>query len=488
MVVWPRVAGFLVLGYLCWKRSFAYLGVPPLFIGEIAIAAFLLLKPRVVLGTWTASLLRPGPLNALALSLLAFMLYGVWQVGRGVLGGSSLLYTLKFFVFNYYTLYLFLGMWVALHVPDFLPRLFRVIAWVNGIYGLLFIVALRYVPISMPGYGAAQDVPLFSPPSGQVVVILALLCFERNLRPVWFVLLLNMMVTLVWQVRAEWLGLALGTFAWGLLTGRLGRVIGMGMAGLAVLGMVELAGIKLHGRNQADVSLSENLARIVAPIDLELAKQLSPNAAFHAGTAEWREVWWKQIWLSIHSKPVLTAFGHGYGFDLVGLAPDWVQGGDDDVRTPHSVFYYALGYTGWVGVALFGILQLAIFGLLWRSFRLTGQPVGVVLWVMGMAMAFFQESFEFAASSDSFLPIGGPLHGTRLAITAGATRPSCIWTTSASCRTVRLAKRARPGAVARRRSRLPLAGATAARIDEMIAGAAPQGRLRGGMGRGAAVE
>ena len=465
----------MVLGYLCWKRSFAYLGVPPLFIGEIVLAGFLLLKPRVVLGTWTASLLRPGPLNELGLALLVFLAYGVWQAGRGVLGGSSLLYTMKFFVFNYYTLYLFLGLWVALHVPDFLPRLFRVIAWVNGIYGLLFIVALRYVPISMPGYDAATNVPLFSPPSGQVVVILALLCFERNLRAVWFVLLLNTVVTLVWQVRAEWLGLALGAFVWGLLTGRLGRVIGMGMAGLAVLGMVELAGIKLHGRNQATVSLSENLARIVAPIDLELAKQLSPNAAFHAGTAEWRELWWKQIWLSIHSKPVLTAFGHGYAFNLFGLAPTTVTAGQEheDVRTPHSVFYYALGYTGWVGVALFSFLQLAILRLLWRSYRLTGQPAGVVLWVMGMAMAFFQEAFEVAASSNSFLPVGGPLHGTRLAITAGAIRPSCVWTTSASCRTVTLATRACPGAVARRRSRLSPAGTTAARIDEMIAGAAP---------------
>ena len=93
MVIWPRIAGFLVVGYLCMTRSFAYLGIPPLFIGEIVLAAFLLLKPRVALGTWAASLLRPSPLNALGLALLAFMSYGVWQVGRGVLAGSSILST-----------------------------------------------------------------------------------------------------------------------------------------------------------------------------------------------------------------------------------------------------------------------------------------------------------------------------------------------------------------------------------------------------------
>jgi len=392
MVIWPRIAGFLLAGYLTLGRSFAYLGIPPLFIGEIVLAGFLLLKPRVALGTWVASLLRTSPLNGFGLALLAFLAYGLWQVGRGVLGGADLVYTLKFFVFNYYTLYMFLGMWIGLQAPECMRKLVRVIAWVNGIYGVLFIVALRHVEAYLPG----SDVPLFSPPAGQVVVILGLLCFERNLRSVWFVLVLNIVVTLVWQVRAEWLGLALGLISWGLLTGRLGRVVAVGTAALAVLGMIELADLKLAGRSGDSVSLSENLARVVAPINLELAKQLSPNAKYHAGTAEWRELWWAQIWLSVHSTPMLEAFGHGYGFDLFGLAPPEVRSGQEkwEVRTPHSIFYYALGYTGWVGVAIFGALQIAIVRLLWRSYRATGQAAGLVFWVMAMARFSFEEGLE----------------------------------------------------------------------------------------------
>ena len=138
MVIWPWIAGFLLLGYLTMGRSFAYLGIPPIFIGEVVLAAFLLLKPRIALGTWAASLLRPSPLNGLGLTLLAFMAYGLWQVGRGVLGGYPVVHTLKFFTFNYYTLYLFMGLWIGLHTPDFLPKLIRVIAWVNGIYGVIY--------------------------------------------------------------------------------------------------------------------------------------------------------------------------------------------------------------------------------------------------------------------------------------------------------------------------------------------------------------
>ena len=392
MVIWPQIAGFLFVGYLTLARSFAYLGIAPLFLGEIVLAAFLLLKPRVALGTWAVSLLRPSPLNGLGLALLLFMAYGVWQVGRGVLNGAALFYTLKFFVFNYYTLYLFLGLWVGLHAPNCLPKLVRVAAWVNGVYGITFLLALRHVEAYIPG----SDVPLFSAPTGQVVVILGLLCFERDLRSVWFILVLNIIVTLAWQVRAEWAGLAFGIFAWGLLTGRLGRVIAIGVAGLAVLGIVELTGINLPGRNSESISLSENLARVIAPIDLELAAQLSPAAKFHAGTAEWRELWWEQIWLSVHSTAMLEAFGHGYGFDLFGLAPDEVRAGQEkwEVRTPHSLFYYALGYTGWLGVALFGALQWAIVRLLWRAFRVSGQPAGIAWWIMGITMASFQEGLE----------------------------------------------------------------------------------------------
>jgi hypothetical protein len=396
MVIWPRTASFLFVGYLSLSRSFAYLGVPPLFIGELVLGAFLLLKPRVALGTWVASLLRASPLSSLGLAMFAFIAYGVWQVGRGLLDGYPMIYTLKFFVFNYYAMYLFLGLWVALQVPDFLRRLIRIAAWVNGIYGIAFIVALRYVPAYMPGYDSAVDVPLFSPPGGQVVIILGLLCFERDLRAVWFVLLLNAVVTLVWQVRAEWLGLAVGTLTWGFLTGRLGRVVAIGMSGIALMGIIELADINLSGRRGYDVSLTENVARVIAPIDLELARQLSPKAADHAGTAEWRELWWEQIWLSVHSKPMLEAFGHGYGFELLSLAPASVRGGQEewDVRTPHSVFFYALGYTGWVGVLLFAAFQFAIIRLLWRAFHLTGQPAGLVLWATIMSSCFFELSFE----------------------------------------------------------------------------------------------
>src|SRR3546814_10216028 len=47
--MWVWLSGFLVIGYLSLTRSFAYLGVPPLqiFIGAIALALFIVLRPGV---------------------------------------------------------------------------------------------------------------------------------------------------------------------------------------------------------------------------------------------------------------------------------------------------------------------------------------------------------------------------------------------------------------------------------------------------------
>jgi hypothetical protein len=392
MTAWRNLTAVLLIGYLSMSRSFAYLGIPPLriFIGEIVLAAFVLLKPRVALGAWATSLLRNSPLSALGLTLLVFFLYGVWQVGRSILGGASVLTTLKYFVFNYYPMYLFLGMWIALHYPYFLRRFIRILALFNGLYGFFYILVLQDSNLAIPG----APIPLFGQPAGSAVAIVGLLCFERNLRAVWPLLVLNIVVTLAIQVRAEWLSLAVGVLAWGFLTRRIGRVALIGMAGLVLLGLIELVGVELTGRS-GGVSLAEAVGRVLAPIDTELAEQFSPNAKHHAGTVEWRQKWWRQIWLSAHSTPMIEIFGHGYGFDLFSLAPGEVRVGQaPDIRTPHNVFYYALGYTGWLGVLLFGFLQLCIVSLVWRTYRSRGEVIGIVLWLMGMSTAFFGNFFE----------------------------------------------------------------------------------------------
>ena len=236
-------------------RSFAYLGIPPLFIGEIVLGAFLLLKPRVVLGTWAdcptaaiaAQRARPCPAAVHGLRHLAGRARGArWQ--RRSLHAQvlhlQLLYTIS----------------VSGDVVGS-PRA-RFLSQTDPCCSLGKRNLRRALPrgaqvrgrLSMPGY----DVPLFSAagrPGGGDPRIAVL----RARSPVGLVRPGAQYRRSRWCGRCapSGLGLALGILAWGLLTGRLGRVVAIGMAGLAVLGSIEFADIRLPGRNGDSVSLSE---------------------------------------------------------------------------------------------------------------------------------------------------------------------------------------------------------------------------------------
>ena len=77
----------------------------------------------------------------------------------------------------------------------------------------------------------------------------------------------------------------------------------------------------------------------------------SDNVAFYRGTITWRETWWRAIWANSQDNYHNLIIGPGYGFPLKKLVSYLNQQGE--LRTPHNVFYYALGYTGWIGVVLF---------------------------------------------------------------------------------------------------------------------------------------
>lgn len=398
---WTLLAAFLLLGYGFGGRTFAYVGLPPakIFIGEVALAAFLFLNPRAILGRWVDALTKNMPLSSLAWVLLLFIFYGFGQVVRGVLDGYSPVTAAQNFVFNVYPLYLFLGIWAGTRHPELLRRLIRIMAWGSAIYGPLYLIVLSKINITLPG----SDVPLFSQAGGASFTILSLLCFERNLSPYWFPIGASAFMLLATQVRAEWLGFTLALLLWGLLKGKMDRVFMMGALVIALLAAGWVADVKLPSTAERGgaVSSREIVARGVAAISPEAAEDYTNNrnAAFYAGTITWRTRWWHAIWESVHESIPNTLFGHGYGYPLKDLV-SYLK--DMDIRTPHSVFYYALGYTGWVGVALFFGFQGVLVWLLWRAYKFTGQPIGLVFWVLTMSSAFFGNFFETPAGAISF--------------------------------------------------------------------------------------
>src|ERR1700759_234626 len=83
---WSKWVLFLLVGFSLTGRSFAYLGIPPakLFIGDLTLAAFILLQPRKLFDTWIRALTKGNALGPFAWLLLLSISYGIFEVIRGL--------------------------------------------------------------------------------------------------------------------------------------------------------------------------------------------------------------------------------------------------------------------------------------------------------------------------------------------------------------------------------------------------------------------
>src|SRR5207247_1567860 len=113
--------------------------------------------------------------------------------------------------------------------------------------------------------------------------------------------------------------------------------------------------------------------------------------------------------ISVHESPVRALMGFGYGFPIGDLVP-YLEG--RFIRTPHNFFLYVLGYTGWLGVALFFAFQRELVRLLWRMWKQTGQPFGILFWTTSIVCASFTAFFETPYSAIPFYLIIGCVIGS----------------------------------------------------------------------------
>jgi hypothetical protein len=261
------------------------------------------------------------------------------------------------------------------------------------------------VEIFIPG-AQGVAVPIFGQPWGSPIVLLGLISLNldsRNLVP----MVLNAAVLLGMQVRAEWVAFLVGLVVFCVVTKRFDKMLASGiLLGLfLILGLatdVRIPGAVSRG---GSISTRDIVGRALAPIDKDLAAEFTPYARWNASTFEWRTNWWKAIWRD-NSKDVETAvLGEGYGYPLVDLV-DYLRG-RTYLRTPHNVFFFALGYGGWLMVGLFALLQFSIFRLLVAAWRMTANPFGLVFWAAVMAWSLFGDSFETPYGAIPFFVLVG---------------------------------------------------------------------------------
>jgi O-Antigen ligase len=342
---------------------------------------------------WMKALTTSDPVSPFAWFLLMSIAYGIFEVVRGILLGFPPLTAIQNLVFNIYPIYFFLGLWVGKRRPELVLKFYQVFAICFTIYAPAYLLVLNKIYITMPG---SEGVSIFGQAGGGGMIVLALLALDPKPSRFWLPMTMGGIQLLAGQVRAEWLGIGIAFFLWGMLSKKMSRVAGFffSIVLLLAIGYVLDINIPSSSERGGAISTQEIVARGLSAISPELAQDVtgSTNTAFYNGTITWRENWWHAIWQNSQENYTNLLIGPGYGFMLKSLVGYLKTFGD--LRTPHNIFYYALGYTGWIGVTLFFAIQGACGVLVWRAYRITGQAFGVAFWASALFTSFFGNAFE----------------------------------------------------------------------------------------------
>lgn len=382
-----------VTGYLVIGRTFGYLGLPQvyLFLGEILLLGCVALRPtRQRLLQAVRDLGQPGRWHVLSLGVVVVLVMGVYEALRGVSSGNDLLTALKNLPFNYYPLFLFIGIWWGSRDADAMRRATLWVARGNAYYGTAYVLVLSKSSLLFPGQA---DVPLFGNGNSSGLALLGLLVFHRSRGVETRLLLaLNAFVLLGLQQRSEWLGFAAGLLVLCLLTHRMKSFLQGTLAVLGLLAIISVLGITVPGAagRGGEITLGGIVGRSVAAVDPSLASRYVKDTKIYSGTAQWRTIWWGNIWHAATADPAIAVLGHGYGYELRKLG----QNVPADTRTPHNAFFYALGYTGWLGVSSIALLWGCLGRLLWQVWRTKGEIFGILVGVFSLGLGMFGNWFE----------------------------------------------------------------------------------------------
>lgn len=333
-------AGYVVLG-----KSFAYLGLPPLFVGEILFALGLL---AFLASGCTTALLTTLPAISAAL-LMAWVLLRTLQ-GVGAHGIDAL----RDGAVALYGGFAFIVAALLVERPIRIAQIvgyFRVHARVLIPIAIVLYLIARFFGASIPKL-PGQNVEIISVRSGELaahlcgalVLVLVGLC---KVSRTWLAVALGAALLVASQSRGGMLALLLPLLLAMLLTGQIGRLAAI-TAGLTLVMLVAYAAdfeidLPRGERPISAAAVVENLASVTGSSD---ANNLD-------GTKQWRLGWWQAIRdYTVHGPYFWT--GKGFGINLAE-ADGFVVGlerGGPTLRSPHSVHMTYLGRGGVPGLAL----------------------------------------------------------------------------------------------------------------------------------------
>jgi hypothetical protein len=362
----PRLASvflgffcFVLAGYAIGGKGFAYLGFPPLYIGEITLA--LGIAAALTAGNLTSAILTyPGIALALLMLWTALRTIPYWDEYR--------FNSLRDAVIVFYGLFAYIVASLILKWPRTLTLL--TMRYKRFIPILIFLAPIVLVLNYMSLYSADQGAsPLLGMKAADLschftaIIAFALTGFIR-LRPLAFMVILSTELFAFTQTREAMAAFTIGCFLSSMLSPdrrALPRICAYLGVLATVVGIAAVLGIKFNpsveGRTFDARQLVANATSIFTHTDSELV----------GNTKEWRLNWWSDIIdYTVHGPYFWT--GKGFGPNLAdsdGYQTSDVEAGEPPLRSPHSAHMTILARGGVPGLVLWiGALGSWLFAVM----------------------------------------------------------------------------------------------------------------------------
>ncbi len=407
----------LLFGYALFGRSFAYLGVPPVFVGEVMLAIGL----GLALFTCRTSSLVPAPALWAVLALQAWVLvrtvpyipeFGLDAPRDAMLAGYA----------AYALAVAALLIQRPRRLPEMLVRYRTLVLVLGGLGWLIYLVYSSYQE-AVPTLPWAPEVHVIENKPGDIAVHMAaiaafLVLGWRRSSPVLLVLVVVGTAAMMVGNRGGMVGylLAMSTFA--VLRP---KSASFGRFGYVVLVLIALGSVVDTSRLQTnDGNRSLSVGQL-----WENAKSLvgKSDQAMLSNTTEWRKQWWNKIvGYTVFGEYRWT--GRGFGINLA-RADGFNTDEEGSLRSPHSVHMTVLARSGLPGAALWalvhGLWWVSLLGAWWyaRERRLEAWmgffALCAVYWVAAVVNASFDVYLEGPMGAIWFWTVfGAAMAGTRL--------------------------------------------------------------------------
>ena len=382
--------GCVLAGYALMGKGFAYVGVPPLFIGEITFALGLLVLFRT-------RCLVPLIVTPRTLCLCLLLIWGMIRTVPYV--GTYGIDALRDSVILGYALFAFVVAALLLERParlEWIVETYSRFAWVYGLVGG-FVYLLYALDLNVPMPGTGYEIPYVR--AGEAAVHLCgvavfVLLGLRRVTTVWaigFIVSLAMVMPNRGGLMACLVPISVAAIVGGHVA-RLGRPLFVCAVLFAIAYALDLKIDVPGGRGIGAVQLVDGLASIFGD---------SKSSNFD-GTKEWRLRWWGTIIdYTVHG----PYFWHGKGFGInLAEADGFVVGdaGPPVLRSPHNSHLTLLARAGIPGLCFWVLTLLAWFLMIGRAMvharvRRRTAWANLFLWVACYVMAFLIDaSFDVA--------------------------------------------------------------------------------------------